>query len=106
MTLHRALPLPVQHGKQANFTHVSSRALATLRKLFTSVHTILIDEISMVSSFVYIHRRLCSIFDNDFGDLNVILVGDLLQLQPVKGCHVFTEKSPWCLFRPFFSQQI
>ena len=31
-----------------------------------------------------------------------ILVGDLLQLQPVRGAHVFTEETLWHLVVPYF----
>ena len=60
------------------------------------VHTIIIDEISMVSYQIFkaVHSRLCEIYANDeiFGSLNVIAVGDLYQLSPVNGSHVFSKK--------------
>lgn len=39
----------------------------------------------------YIHRRLTSIKDNDkpFGNVNVVVIGDFLQLKPVKGKYAF-----------------
>ena len=54
---------------------------------------IIIDEISMVSSLnlAYIHLRLEELFGGDewFGSINMLFVGDILQLQPVNGSAVF-----------------
>jgi len=87
-TLHSALKLPVQHGSEPSYKELSSKTLQELRSLYRSVHTLVIDEISMVSSqtLVYIHRRLAAIKGNDdfFGGLNVILIGDFHQLKPVQ----------------------
>ena len=42
-----------------------------------------------------IHLRLCTLFNTDeflpFANVNIMLVGDLLQLPPVLGLHVFRE---------------
>ena len=40
-----------------------------------------------------IHVRLCEVFQNEklFGNISVILVGDLLQLPPVKASYIFQE---------------
>ena len=50
-------------------------------------------EVSMLSSLnlAYIHLRLEELFGGDqwFGGANVIFVGDILQLPPVNGSHVF-----------------
>ena len=57
---------------------------------------IIIDEISLVGAdMLYrIHMRLTKIFETPvtvpFGGINVVLVGDLLQLPPVKGTYVFS----------------
>ena len=52
--------------------------------MFRSVHTKIIDEISMGSSkyFHNIHQRLCSIANNDlpFGGFNIILFDGFYQL--------------------------
>ena len=73
--------------------------------MFRFVHTIIIDEISMVSCkyFHYIHQRLCSIANNDlpFGGFNIILFGDFYQLRPVRGFNVFTDSVLWPLFSPY-----
>jgi len=87
-TLHSSLKLPVQHGSEPSYKELSSKTLQNLRKQYRSIHTIVIDEISMVSSqtLLYILRRLCSIKGNDdyFGGLNVILIGDFFSVKTSK----------------------
>ena len=82
--LHIIFRLPVQHGYKPDFYELPAYALKKLRNMFRSVHTIIIDEISMGSSkyFHNIHQRLCSIANNDlpFGGFNIILFGDFYQL--------------------------
>ena len=96
LTIHRALRLQVEHGRTAHQLPLNGLALHDLRKLWQGVHTIVIDEISMVSYQILksIHSRLCEIYGNDeiFGGLNVIAVGDLYQLSPVNGSFVFSQK--------------
>ena len=63
------------------------------RVLFEDLQLIIIDEFSMVSADALydIHRRLQEIFISEdlFGGCAVMLVGDLLQLPPVKGKPIF-----------------
>ena len=55
-----------------------------MRKRFTGVKLIIIDEISFVSDnmLTLIHERLCTVAGNDdfLGNFNILVVGDLLQL--------------------------
>ena len=94
LTIHRALNLQVEHGKSAHQLQLNALALSELRRLSNGVHTIIIDEISMVSYEMplAIHQRLCEIFATDdiFGGLNVIAVGDFYQLSPVNGHYIFS----------------
>jgi len=69
------------------------------------IDTIIIEEVSMVSSilFSFISDIFARIHQNSiaFGGINVIVVGDLAQLPPVRGSPVY--KSPeWKLFKPLF----
>lgn len=109
ITIHSALYLPVQHGNEPNFYELSGKSLKKLRFIYSYVHTLIIDEISMVSAktFEYIHRRLTSIKDNDkpFGNLNVIVIGDFLQLRPVKGKYAFENSILWSTFKPFILKE-
>ena len=95
LTIHRALSLQVEHGRSAHQLHLSALALNELRRLWKGVHTIIVDEISMVSYevLVAVHQRLCEIFATDdiFGGVNVIAVGDLYQLSPVNGHYIFSS---------------
>ena len=96
LTIHKALRLQVEHGRTAHQLQLNALALHDLGNLWQGVHTIIIDEVSMVSYQVLksIHSRLCEIFGNDdmFGGLNVVAVGDLYQLSPVNGSYVFSKK--------------
>lgn len=82
-TLHNALRLPVQHGKEAKYLEVSAKVLKMLRQIYNNIHTFIIDEISMVSAKTLenIHRRLSTIknCNNPFGNVNMIVVGDFYQ---------------------------
>ena len=58
-----------------------------MRTNLRSLKLVIIDEVSMLSNLnlAYIHLRLDELFDGTdwFGSMNVIFVGDLLQLPPV-----------------------
>ena len=60
---------------------------------------VLIDEISMVSNnrLLHIHKRLCEIFgcleSQPFTNLSILVVGDLLQLLPIKAPQIFEPYS-------------
>ena len=68
-----------------------------MRNNFSHLKVLIIDEVSMVGAdLLYrIHLRLSDVFQTKpqsvpFGGINVLLVGDLLQLPPVKGITVFS----------------
>ena len=96
LTIHCALQLQVEHARLARQISLGALALHDLRDLWKGVHTIIIDEVSMVSYQILksIHSRLCEISTNDeiFGGLNVISVGDFYQLSPVNGCFIFSDQ--------------
>ena len=63
---------------------------------YRDVHTIIINEMSMVSyeTLEFIHQRLTEIKGTDdtevyFGGLNIIAIGDFYQLSPVRDRFVF-----------------
>ena len=68
-----------------------------MRNSLSQLRLLIIDEVSMVSSLnlAYIHLRLDEIFAKDewFGGVNVLFVGDILQLPPVNGGAVFERIS-------------
>ena len=106
VTVHSAFKLPVQHGKEPAYKDLSPQGLQEIRKKFRMIHTVVIDEISMISAktLAFISDRLCAIKDKEepFGGVSVILFGDLYQLRPVRGSYVFACKELWHLFIPHF----
>ena len=96
LTIHYAFRLPVEHGNLTRYTKLSAERLHQLRLLLKDVHTLIIDEISMVSyeTLGFIHQRLTEIKGTDdtevyFGGLSIIAVGDFYQLPPVRDRFVF-----------------
>ena len=94
LTIHKALNLPVEHGKRTAYCKLASE-----RRLWKSVTTIIIDEISMVSyqTLNFVHQRLTEIKGTDdtevfFGGLSVIAVGDFFQLPPVRETNLYSRK--------------
>ena len=103
ITIHRLLQLPIEHeGKTTGYWRLGRDALKVMRSSLSQLRLLIIDEVSMVSNLnlAYVHLRLDEIFAKDdwFGGMNVLFVGDILQLPPVNGApvHVFdriTSKS-------------
>ena len=63
-TIHTAFRLPVEHGHQIpQYTELKRKVLKDMRNFYFDLHTVVIDEISMVASHAlnFINRRLCTI---------------------------------------------
>ncbi|XP_049319463.1 uncharacterized protein LOC125780983 [Astyanax mexicanus] len=92
------------------YTPLGEEKLNTLRVLFSDLHILIIDEISMVnhSLLAYIHGRLRQIKQtgdySPFGKVSVIAVGDFFQLPPVKGKPLYLENAPLDLWNGMFSK--
>ncbi len=93
MTLHSAFSLPI--GKK-QYLPLSNDKLNTMRSRLSKLKLLIVDEVSMVGAdtLYHIHRRLQDIMkagqdDTCFGDISILAVGDLFQLQPVRQGHVF-----------------
>jgi len=71
------------------------RTPKVMRNNLSTLKLAIIDEVSMLSSLnlAYIHLRLKELFGGTdwFGSINVIFIGDLLQLPPVNGNPVFCK---------------
>ena len=97
VTVHRLFQLPIEHeGKTAGYWSLSKVAQKVMSTNLRSLKLIIIDETSMLSSLnlAYIHLRLEELFggagDDYFGSMNMLFVGDILQLPPVTGSPVFS----------------
>ena len=99
MTIHSALLISVLHSKGKNKSHMSlsDDKRNTLRSKLSSLKFIIIDEISMVSSnlFLQMHNRLDELFGGSdiFGGISILAFGDMYQLSPVIQPYVFEEPS-------------
>ena len=96
MTLHSGLLLGTSKISSAPLTQDK---LNTLRLKLSNLHLLIIDEVSMVGSnmLLQIHKRLQQLKgskdDTTFGNISILAVGDLYQLQPVAQPYVFDQVS-------------
>ena len=102
---------------------MSNQTLAKFRDQLKDLKILIIDEVSLLGAdMLYkIHLRLNEILQIDspygFGGITIVLVGDLLQLAPVKAKYIFEpprnqhfkafhEANPlWSTFEPMILQQ-
>ena len=94
VTVHRLFQLPIEHdSKTSSYWPLPKESLKMMRNSFKHLKLIIIDEVSMISSLclAYVHLRLEEVFGSSqwFGAMNVLFVGDVLQLPPVNGSIVF-----------------
>jgi ATP-dependent DNA helicase PIF1 len=103
-TIHSLLRI---HSQGSSYQTLAFSNIELYQKL-KNISTIIIDEISMVSStlFTYISELFAYIHHNayPFGGINVIVLGDLAQLPPVRGTQVF-KSSVWKAFYPLFLRE-
>ena len=92
-TIHRALFVPA--SQRLEYKALKWDVLNTIRSKFHGISWIIIDEFSMVGKRMinFINLRMQEIFGTQqlFGGINVLLVGDLHQLQPVKDGWIFED---------------
>ena len=96
--VHRLFQLPIEHeGKTAGYWSLSKVAQKVMRTNLRSLKLIIIDKVSMLSNLnlAYIHLLLEELFggsgDKYFGSMNMLFVGDILQLSPVTGSSMFSK---------------
>ena len=91
ITLHTAFNFKFGNDHQS----LGDKALASFRENFQNLKVLIIDEVSLLGSdMLYkIHLRLNEVLggNSNFGGIAVILVGDLLQLAPVKASYIFDK---------------
>ena len=103
-TIHSLLGIEVvqaDHRSEEPFEELQGKKFDELKLLFSNVKLIIVDEVSMVSNIMLskIHRRLGEIGGKPtmpFGGYNIMFLGDLLQLPPVKAPFVFKSEFYWC----------
>ena len=94
MTLHSVLFLGTSHTSHQPLTQDK---LNTLRRTLSKLQLLIIDEVSMVgcNMLLQIHKSLQQLKgtgdDYTFGNVSVLAVGDLYQLQPVAQPHIFDQ---------------
>ena len=96
ITVHRMFMLPIEHeGRTAGYWRLPKETQKVMRTNLKSLKLVIIVEVSMLSNLnlAYIHLRLEELFGGTdwFGSINVMFVGDLLQLPPVNGDPVFSK---------------
>ena len=91
LTLHHAFDIPVQQ----KFQPLIAEKANTLSNKYKHLSVLIIDEISLVSNmlFTQIDRRLQQIKrnTNPFGNIHILLIGDLFQLEPVSYTWIFRD---------------
>ncbi|XP_055345990.1 ATP-dependent DNA helicase PIF1-like [Paramacrobiotus metropolitanus] len=113
-TLHDLFGLDVQDGAFQGYRVSTGQKLNNLRGKLNGAIMLIVDEISMVGRklFYQVSQRLNEVKDtvqkkgSFFGNLPVILFGDLFQLRPVQAKFIFENCGElvdlWKLFSPVF----
>ena len=106
-TIHSALG--IRPGAKLN--GLSEKAKASLRNKLSEVKLIMLDEVSMVSSDLWtdFDARLAEIFKTiglPFAGLSMVLIGDFLQLPPVKGRFIFSQFTNYSKMNQLLSLQL
>ncbi|CEP10706.1 hypothetical protein, partial, partial [Parasitella parasitica] len=90
-TIHSALSFP--NFKMRNIERLSSDVANSMSVALHGLKFLIIDEVSMLSAkhFNFVDHRLQDIFHSNFpfGGVNVILVGDFLQLRPIMATSIY-----------------
>jgi len=96
VTVHRLFQLPIEHEeKTAQYWSLPKASQKMMCTALRDLKLVIIDEVSMLSSLnlAYMHLRLEEVFGSNewFSSMNILFVGDLLQLPPVNGAPVFEQ---------------
>ena len=101
LVIHSALAIPKNvYGE--HIASLSHERLSILQYKLKDLKLVFIDEISMVSNKMlkHLHERLNQNFSTPdsmlFAVINLITVGDLYQLPPIKAKHIFSEYKNDC----------
>jgi len=95
-TLHSALGIGLAKGSARDLVN-RIRHMDGLLPYLSKLNVLIIDEVSMLSDILF--DKIGEIFkiihstDNPFGNLQIILVGDMSQLKPIEGDYCFYSES-------------
>ena len=103
-TVHSAFSLPHQGAGSIRNRNLGNEKLHLLRNKYRYLQVLLLDEVSMIGELTFndLDIRLQKIMNNHmpFGGISVILIGDLMQLPPVKQKCIFDNVNyNWDLFK-------
>ena len=90
-TIHSALHIPVGTFKKHLLALNDKMSWSSLRNKFSKVKAIIIDEISMVSNDLQLVESFGCPNNTPFAGLSITVVGDFLQLPPVRAQPVYAE---------------
>ncbi len=93
-TIHSTFKLLPNHLDKEKYVPLSDVQRDALKTKFKNLHTVIIDEVSMVGKYMFRDidlrlREIMGIKHKPFGGLNVIVFGDLFQLSPVMDGWIF-----------------
>jgi hypothetical protein len=81
---------------RTEFKNLTGEPLDKAKNEFRHLKLVIIDEISLISdeNFTSIYKRLQQFtgIDGPFGNVSILLVGDLFQMQPVSGRWIFLDR--------------
>ena len=81
---------------QSTFGNLIGERLDSAKSYFRHLKLVIIDEISLISNshFLNIYKRLQQFKGDDrpFGNVSILVVGDLFQMQPVSGRWIFMDR--------------
>ena len=91
-TVHTALKISL-----SRLLPLSNEVAHQYRSLFMYVKVLIVDEISMISAELLSHvdsrlKQITGNFTTNFGGLDIILIGDLRQLPPVRATPIYKQQ--------------
>ena len=97
-TLHSIWQLPVEKCHTSEYKPLSVDSKNKLRASYNNVCGHIIDEVSMISNQMLMHlnMRMMEVFGSTevFGGMPLMVLGDLLQLEPVNGAPAYIPMTP------------
>ena len=97
-TLHSMWNLPVEHAHNSEYSPLSERIKNRIQANYINACAHIFDEVSMVSNqiLMYLNMRMREVRGSTdlFGELPIMVLGDLFQLEPVNASPPYVRLSP------------